>query len=231
MGRRAAVAWLAAAWLASARVASADPGPRPLDPEAPSALTFGIRLGVGGSDLAGLQRTHAVDPDGELPAGSVTSSGPRIAMAVGGIAVRWFGSLGLEGEALLTRRGASIELVGDDVPDVTGALDLTYLDLDVLARFQSARTGAIRPYALFGPALSIELDSATSVAGEVTRPFDVAPFDVALVAGVGIGFGPERRGFTAEVRVAAGLTDVSDEAMEDMVVRNRTLLALAGFEL
>lgn len=197
--------------LAASAAARAQPAAPPPDVEPLERFTPGIRLGVGQSFLAGLE-----DRD------DVEATHATIALAVGGVVVVWAGWVALQAEAMLARRGAQVDLVSDDaLTTLGGRVDLTYLDLAVLARFQGERAAPARVFAVLGPALAIALDD--------DAPFAVAPWDVALTAGAGLGFGPVRRGFTAELRGSVGLRDVSDEPGAG--VRNLSLLVLAGFEL
>jgi hypothetical protein len=151
---------------------------------------------------------------------------------VAGVAVYWLGPVGFQGELGLGRRGASFRLSGPlVVQPVDGTIDLTYIDLGLLARVQPSRTARARPFAIVGPVLSAKLSSTSTVEGESMDSFDVASGDLSLLAGVGIAFGPPRRAYSVELRYLHGTKDVLEEQDGAATGRSRVVLIVAGFEL
>jgi hypothetical protein len=154
------------------------------------------------------------------------STSMRTGLIAGGF-LTWStsGGFGVQPEALYVQKGVKL-----DEPGITASVELSYLDVPVLARYTFGK-GTTRGFVFGGPSFNFKLDAKakSSFEGqdeEEDIDEDVESFEFALVVGAGVEFGH----FLVEGRFAEGLTNLvkDDEDMEE-TLKNRTFAILAGF--
>jgi len=150
----------------------------------------------------------------------------RTGIAAGGFVV-WpvTPAFAVQTEALYSQKGASLSEQG-----VTGALELDYLDIPVLARFSTAPGSNTKLHLYAGPSFNFNLRARTkmSFAGETSEEDfsdDIKSFDTALV--LGASFEVNRLLFDG--RYSWGLTNIDKEdGMSDPAVKTRAFTLSAG---
>jgi hypothetical protein len=146
----------------------------------------------------------------------------------GGIQLRlpWREYISQQAEILLTSRGSDDKIEGRS----QGVFDLYYMDLLLLARAELPIKPAIL-FAVAGPQVNVLLKStSTSPDGVMNDVTGLRRFDLGVVAGAGVAFGPFSWGsLTLEARYAMGFINV-DPALEDASLTNRTISLTLGYE-
>lgn len=129
-------------------------------------------------------------------------------------------------ELMFTSRGSSGEIGGVN----QGRFDLYYVDMLVLARAEIPIEPVIL-FAIAGPEASVLLKSTLTSPDGVTSPeTGFGRFDLGMVAGAGVAFGPFSWGtMTLEARYEMGLIDISEE-LQDVTLTNRTISFTLGYE-
>ena len=174
----------------------------------------GVKFGVNFADLSFKQTEGIEDLDA------------RRGIVAGGFVV-WpmTPSFAVQTEALYSLRGASLSDQG-----VTGALELDYLDVPILARFSTSPSTNTKVHILAGPSFNFNLRARTKAtfAGETSEEDfsdEIKPFETALVVGAGV----EVARLLFEGRYSWGLTNIDkDDGSDDPTVKNRTLSFTAG---
>ena len=188
-------------------------------PASTSAQQIGLKAGINFASL-----TPEEDEDPEIsrrrgPVGGVwvsTPLGDRFSLQV---------------EALVAEKGVTFEAnpIGLDYAKIR----LRYLELPVLARRGFGDAGsATRVFVLGGlaPAFELSARSTVSFEGEVrSQDFGEAikPFDLGLVGGIGVEFGPA----LVEARYTLGLLHINEDDNGDDRIRNRVFAVMVGFRL
>ena len=183
-------------------------------PAAAQGFTYGAKAGVNISTLA-------LDPDG---GGDGYKN--QLGLVAGVFAVkRLSGRLDLQPEGLFSMKGASA--------DVTGAsanVRLDYIDVPVLIRYRIQGSDRRSIHVFGGPSFNFLLRARsisdlgdTKIEQDVTD--DVERFELAVVGGVGVGFGR----WMVEGRYGYGISDTDKDTSDDVKVRNRVVSVLGGF--
>ena len=173
----------------------------------------GVKFGVNFADLSFEENDEIEDLN------------TRTGIAAGGFVV-WplTPAFAIQTEALYSQKGASLSEQG-----VTGALELDYLDIPVLARFSTTPASNTTLHLYAGPSFNFNLRARTkmSFAGETAEEDfsdDVKSVDTALVFGA--GFEVSRLLF--EGRYSLGLTNIDKEGGTNPSVKTRAFTLSAG---
>jgi hypothetical protein len=155
-----------------------------------------------------------------------SSTAMRTGLVAGGF-LTWgiSGGFAVQPEVLYAQKGMKL-----DEPGVSASVELSYLDVPVLARYTFGK-GSTRGYVFGGPSFNFKLDAKakSSFEGQDEEEDigeDIESFEFALVVGAGVEFGH----FLVEGRFSEGLTNLAkdDEDLEE-TLKNRTFAILAGF--
>lgn len=130
-------------------------------------------------------------------------------------------------ELLFTHKGSGQEI--DGVSE--GRFNLYYIDMLILARAEFA-IKPVRLFAVAGPDASILLKSTFTFPGLTREESGYRRFDVGMVAGAGVAFGPFSWGtLTLEARYGMGFFNVNPALEEvDVSLTNRTISLMLGYE-
>jgi hypothetical protein len=132
---------------------------------------------------------------------------------------------------LSVQAGLELAQKGMRIPSDGGlkerALDITYLEVPVLAR-ASHTVGQYQPYAVAGPVLAMRMSTAGAVDGQdVDTGDEVKSTDLGFAFGVGGRRGP----FGVELRYVLGLSNISASNDPDEAARNRHLSVVGSYEI
>jgi hypothetical protein len=182
-------------------------------PASESTDGFGIKGGVVSSTL-----------DLTIPT-SIVSSKSQIGLTGGGfIGWRLAGPIHLDVEGLVTTKGAKY-----DFSDFENELQLTYLELPVLARVGVLRAGGVTGFVSGGPSFAFKLKEVAKEGGdETSRSNDVKSTDIGVAFGGGVSVGP----WIADVRYTLGLVNIVDfdtAGFSEPEAKNRTLAVTFGY--
>ena len=183
--------------------------------------TFAQQFGVkGGINFASLTPEEDDEPD------SSRRLGPAVGLWVG-MALSTRVSLQVEG--LFSEKGVKFNLEPLGVNDAE--LRVRYLEIPVLARGAfGPSSSATRMFVVGGVAPAFELASrskATFEGEQRTRDAgdDIKPFDLGLVGGVGLEFGPA----LVEARYTHGLLHINeDDNGDEDRIKNRVFSVMVG---
>ena len=156
----------------------------------------------------------------------------RIGFAAGGFGV-WpiGGPMAIQVEALFSQKGANLS---EDLDDFKASLELDYLDIPVLLRFQGPVFGSSRLHFFGGPSVSFRTaarNKATNTAsqydqGEIQNiEDDIEPFDFGIVAGGGVDIG---RYIVIDARYSWGLSTINKDTSEGVEIKNRLFSIMGG---
>jgi len=129
------------------------------------------------------------------------------------------GPLSLQPEALYVQKGTG---AGASTTFISGDLELTYVEVPVLVRFDLPLPG-IRPFGVAGPMVAFKLECSV---GGTDCGDDVPNQDYGVALGAGVRLGGVL-GLTFEGRYTWGLKDINDVGA-GIDHRTRTFVALAG---
>jgi len=199
-----------------------------------SAQTAGSRLPVtfdvvGGINVSTL--TVPIVPPEFQEFGFDFSVGNRVGF-VGGvlIGIPVADGVAVETGALVSFKGASLDVTIPDLGSATGSLNLTYLDVPGLGRFRVVTGSHATVHALAGVTMGLKLSasqSATFMGQTVTEDIeDVSGFDLGLTFGGRVEIG---RGLV-DVRYTLGMVNLAEESGPDgETIKNRTWSFMAGW--
>ena len=155
----------------------------------------------------------------------IVSAKSQIGLTAGGfIGWRIAGPVHLDVEGLVTTKGAKYDLA-----DFENELQLTYLEVPVLARVGVLRAGGLTGFVSGGPSFAFKLKEVAKNGGDETpRSNDAKSTDVGVAFGGGVAFG---RGI-ADVRYTLGLVnivDVDTGGFSEPEAKNRSLAVTFGY--
>ncbi len=174
----------------------------------PASAQFGVR---GGLNLS----TLTLDPEDE---DAEFSFKPDLVAGVFFVAARE-APLGLQVEALYSRRGSNVEDVS------VASFNFDYFEVPVLARIRAASYDTGQLYLLAGPSFGVNLLKAEreDTDDEID---DVKEFlksnDVAIMLGLGVDFGR----IVIDGRYMQGLVNINED--DEPSLKNRTLMFTIG---
>jgi hypothetical protein len=178
--------------------------------------TAGVKVGVGMARLA-------IEPEGEA------STSGTAGIVAGVFAGRAIGdALGVLVEVLWVRNGASLYVFGSSVD-----VDLTYLEIPVLVRYQLGASDSARPYLAAGPALGVRLSDTQVLDGETLEGSAKVAFGRGDV-GLAIGAGVEGPRWLFDGRYTHGFVNFHADDPELTALtgfRNRTFIVSVGWKL
>lgn len=218
---------VAATWVLGSLVFAAGVVPASAQPTGSRVpVTFDV---VGGINVATLT-VPLIPPEFE-ELGVDFSVGNRVGFAGGvliGIPVA--DGVAVETGALISFKGASIEITVPDFGTATGSFNLTYLDVPGLGRFRVARGSRHTIHALAGVTMGLKLaadQSATFMGQTITEDIEgVSGFDLGFTFGGRVEIG---RGL-ADVRYTLGLLNLAEESgPSGETIKNRVLSFMAGW--
>jgi len=134
----------------------------------------------------------------------------------------------VEIDALISMKGSSLSSGGDKFD-----LNLTYLDVPALARYNIPVTREPMIHLFAGPSFNFKLRATTSASG--STPFDVnenigddiKTFEAGLVLGGGVKIHERAH---LDVRYACGLTNIA-EGLDDGSAKNKVLSVMVGYRI
>jgi hypothetical protein len=135
----------------------------------------------------------------------------------------------IQPEVLYTMKGAKMEesIMGETL---YVWVNLTYLEIPVLAKLQIPTQGGVKPSIFAGPALGIKLSGKIKAeyAGESEEEDieDMKNTDLGLVIGGGIDFGLGKGMLIVDLRYTLGLSSISE--FEDEDVKNGVFSLMVG---
>ncbi len=138
----------------------------------------------------------------------------------------------IQPEVLYTMKGAAYkEEIGGEILKVW--INLTYLEIPVLAKITVPSLGTFNPVLFAGPVLAIKLSGRLKAESEGTTVEvdveDMKGIDFGLVIGAGIDLGVDALGLgklALDLRYTLGLTTISEFADDD--VKNRAFSLMVG---
>ncbi len=156
----------------------------------------------------------------------------RIGFAAGGFGV-WplAGPTAIQVEALFSQKGAKLS---EDLENFEASLELDYLDIPVLLRFQGPVFGSSRLHFFGGPSVSFRTaarSKATNTAfqydeGEIQNiEDDIEPVDFGILAGAGVDIG---RYVVIDARYSWGLSTVNKDTSDGVKIKNRLFSIMGG---
>jgi hypothetical protein len=186
---------------------------QPARPASDSSDGFGVKGGVVSSTL-----------DLTIPDFIVTAES-RIGLTAGGfIGWRLAGPIHLDIEGLVTTKGAKY-----DLEEFQNELELTYLEVPVLARVGVLRAGGVTGFVSGGPSFAFKLKEVQKEGGdEIPINDEVKSTDIGVAFGGGVSFGP----WIVDVRYTLGLTnivDVDTAGFSEPEAKNRSLSVTFGY--
>ena len=194
----------------------------------PSGLpvTFDV---VGGINVSTV--TFPIVPPELTELGFDFSVGNRVGF-VGGvlIGIPVADGVAIETGALISFKGASLEITIPELGTATGSIKFTYLDVPGLGRFRVVRSSQATVHALAGVTMGLKLSaeqSASFMGQTMTEDLDgVSGFDLGLTFGGRIEIG---RGLV-DVRYTFGMLNLAEESGTDgETIKNRVLSFMAGW--
>ncbi len=163
----------------------------------------------------------------------------RTGFNVGGVlSIQSSGPFALRLGAAYTKKGADLET---GVPDVTGGIELTYVEVPVLATiiFPTGPASKVAPLIFAGPVIGIEtgckvkaegLGVSASVDGDAggTEDIPTKSVDVGVMFGGGLQFDTGPASIVLEVAYTLGLVNIDDTPMTTDEIKNRNLSFSVG---
>lgn len=134
------------------------------------------------------------------------------------------GNLELQAEVLLTQKGTKFDFFGFEEK-----IDLTYLDIPVLAQYRMQRGGTAFHVGA-GPSFSFKLAEKQSEDGEeLDIPDEAKRFDFGFAFGGGVTFNR----FVVDVRYTLGLLDIADDeviGVDGVSAKTRAFAITVGYK-
>ncbi len=162
----------------------------------------------------------------------------RTGFNVGGfVSIQSAGPFALQFGAAYTKKGADVET---GVPDVTVGIELTYIEVPVLATiiFPTGPASKIAPLIFAGPVIGIETDCKVKVEGlgvsasvdcdTEPDPLATKSVDVGVMFGGGFQFETGPVSVVLEVAYTLGLVNIDDTPMTTDDIKNRNLSFSVG---
>ena len=135
----------------------------------------------------------------------------------------------VETGALISFKGASLDITIAGLGTATGSIDLTYLDVPALGRFRVARGSRAAVHALAGVTMGLKLSAEQSASFMGQTMSDdlegVSGFDLGLTFGGRVEIG---RGLV-DVRYTLGMLNIAEDAPDSESIKNRVLSFMAGW--
>ncbi len=207
------------------------------------SITPGVRVGVNAGDIGG-DTDAFVQSFSDLGGGTFdldveTDLTRRTGFLVGGYAlVDFVGPLALQPEVRYIQRGFGYDLTVSfqgQSRTASGSLNLSYLDIPLLARFQLPVGAGVSPHLFAGPTLGVNLSAESETEGlqdgssQTTDVSDeVSGTDVGLEVGGGLGVPLGVGTLTVDLRYGLGFTNILDTEESDLSLSNRALMVTAG---
>lgn len=139
----------------------------------------------------------------------------------------------LQIEAILSKKGFAFDEAG-----ITGALELSYLQIPILAKVivPTPPTSPVTPHFFAGPTFGFEV--GCNVTGEALgvsvsvgcdeSNLDTKGLDFGLLFGGGLSIGKGPVAFLVDVAYDFGLSNIDDTSGSSDTIRNRTFMASVG---
>jgi opacity protein-like surface antigen len=175
---------------------------------AQSPITFAIKAGLTGT-------TFQVDDSNGLESSSIFGAAAGVALTKS-----LTDNLSIQGEALVTQKGAEVSVLG-----FTDKIRISYLNVPVLIRYGSTTTNDTHFHVFTGPEFGLRL--STENAGFIfglPGEEEVESTDFGWTVGAGVETGP----WTVDARYTFGLMNIN-AAVSDEPVKNRAFMLLAGY--
>lgn len=157
----------------------------------------------------------------------------RTGFMVGGYALIDFaGPFALQPELLYVQKGAQVETefsFQGQTQTITSTLQLSYLELPVLAKLQVPLSGPVSPNVFAGPSVGINVASSqeTESGGQSeSEDVEVSGTDFGLTVGAGVDVGLGVGTVNVDLRYGLGLSNIPSEG--DASVKNRGIGVTAG---
>lgn len=197
------------------------------NPSSAAEIKGGIKIGLNLANLSGEDMADLGDYLGE----NIKS---KLGFCFGGFVTYNINEMfAVQPEVLITMKGAKYkEEIGGEILKVW--INLTYLEIPVLAKITLPTLGIVKPSLFAGPAIAIKLSGKVKAKTEgVTVEVDVEDMkgiDFGLVIGAGIDWGQGVFGvgkLAVDLRYTLGLSTISEFANDD--VKNGAFSLLVGF--
>ena len=195
-------------------------------PSSAAGIKKGLKLGVNYATLSG-------ENMGDLDAYIGQDTKSKLAFCLGGyVTYKLNETFTIQPEVLYTMKGSTFrDEVGGEVLKVW--INLTYLEIPVLARITIPSLGTFNPVLLAGPAFAIKLSGKlkTELEGVTTEVNveDMKGIDIGFIIGAGMDLGVEAFGLgklALDLRYTLGLSAISEFANDD--AKNRALSLMVG---
>jgi hypothetical protein len=130
----------------------------------------------------------------------------------------------IQPEALFSMKGATMR-----DGELESTINLSFLDLPVLARFSSPSTTGTSLHVFAGPSFNFRLSAKTRTefngeSSEADFSDEVERFELALVLGGGVEFGR----LLIDGRYAWGLSNLNKDRQDDVEIKGRVFSVMAG---
>lgn len=161
--------------------------------------------------------------------------GRRTGFLIGGYAlVDLAGPLAIQPELRYIQKGFGYDLTASfqgQSQTASGSLNLSYLDIPVLARVDLPFGGALSPHLIAGPRVGINLSAESespSLNGGGSETTDVSDSVSGTDFGLELGAGLSVSTVTVDLRYGLGLSNIVDAEGADVSLSNRSLMVTAG---
>lgn len=141
------------------------------------------------------------------------------------------GTMAIQIEALFSQKGAKFSV---EEANIEATLELDYLDIPVMLRFQGPASGSTRLHVFGGPSMGYRMGARSKVS-DTTFDFaegsidniedEVERFDFGIVAGAGVDIG---RRIVVDARYSWGLRAINKDTSEGGEIKNRLFSIMAG---
>jgi opacity protein-like surface antigen len=120
-------------------------------------------------------------------------------------------------------------LKGADWDNGDYTIKLSYIDLNILAKYSIPMEGNFAPYLFAGPSLGMNISAKEEYKGESEDLDDVKSMDIGAMLGVGFDYMLESGGcISFDARYAMGLTTIDDSDSEDDV-KTTGIMVMVGY--
>ena len=141
------------------------------------------------------------------------------------------GPLAVQIEALFSQKGAKLEI---EEQNLEAALELDYLDVPVMLRFQGPASGSTRLHIFGGPAIGYRMGARRKLSdgsSEFTQGVveniedEIERFDLGIVAGAGVDIG---RRIVVDARYSWGIRAINKDTSDGVEIKNRVFSIMGG---
>ncbi len=159
--------------------------------------------------------------------GDYDDSSTKTAGSFGVFAEVGMGPLSLQPEILYSMRGATVETVTENLQSEEVTLDLNYISIPILLKYNIIPAGPAKPYLMIGPELNF-LSSADLDGTDVKDSFKNADYSLIIGAGVSLPMG-----LHVDARYTMGLSNIADMEIngEEFESKNRVIMIGVGYQM